>query len=346
MHIRKISLLCLLVLFIFGTVADARIVFSSRRDDGIKVIYVMDDDGSNQTLIREDGDRGLPAIPSWSPDGQLIAFEGILQGYGLYVMHPDGTNVRKLPTPKGHSVGRVSFSPDSKSLVFKMRAKIDGKHKHSVNVMNIETGEIKEISDVIAINCDLSPDGELIAFSKPGVVGQHNSSTIWVMGSEGQNPRKLIPPPLRGRFKGPRWSPDGKQLVYLYDDYAWERRPEVGAGVFLIYKAHRYLICDRNGKNIKQLRIRKDWRPIQIDWMDDGESVVFSAYTELPLDEPGPPPDQFPTANIYKYHIRSHTITRLTDHPGVDQTVDWISDDVLPVFPKGKKKVTWGKLKQ
>lgn len=345
MHLLKISLLCLLVLLTFGMVADAKIVFSSTRD-GIAGIYVMDDDGSNQTLIREDGDRWNPFPYCWSPDGQLIAFYGLHQGYGLYVMHLDGTNVRKLPIPKGHAFGRVSFSPDSKSLVFNMRVKIDGKYKYSVNVMNIETGEIKEITDVLAINCDLSPDSELIVFSKPGVVGQHNSSTIWVMGSEGQNPRELVPPPVRGRFKGPRWSPDGKQIVYLYDDYAWERRPEVGDATFLIYKEHRYLICDRNGKNIKQLRIPKDWRPIKIDWMDDGESVVFSAYVGLPLDEPGPPPDQYPPCNIYKYHIWTNTITRLTDHPGKDSSLDWISDDVLPVSPKGKKKVTLGTLKQ
>ena len=339
MHIRKISVHCLLLILIFGTFADAKIIFSSVRN-GIAGIYVMNDDGSNQTLLRE-GDRWRPYPERWSPDGHLIAFKG-LDAYP-YLMHPDGTNVRKLPITKA-SIGAMSFSPDSKSLVFNMRVEIDGKEKKTVNVLNIETGEIKKIADVAAIFCDWSPDGELIVFSRPGVVGDDKGSTIWIMGSDGHNPRKLLPPPVEGRFKAPRWSPDGKQIVYLYDHYVWEPRP--GFALALIYKAHRYLICDRNGKNVKQLRIPKEWRPLKIDWMDDGESVVFSAYTELPLNEQLPPRDQFPPANIYKYHIWTQTITRLTDHPGADDTLDWISDDVLPVSPQGKKKVTWGTLKQ
>ena len=342
MHTQKISLLCSLMLFIFGTFADARILFSSTRD-GIKGIYVMDDDGSNQTLIRIEGDRVFPSPHRWSPDGQQIAFQSIHQGYGIYLMHPDGTNIRKLSTPKGHSIGRISFSPDSTALVFGMWIQIDNKIRSSISVMNIATGKIKELAEVDGVNCDWSPDGELIAFTEPGVVGEHNRGTLWVMDADGGIPHKLLTPPARGRFKGPKWSPDGKQIVYLYDDYAWE---DLGnGGLTLIYKAHRYLICDRNGKNVKQLRIPKNWRAISIDWMDDGESVVFSTYAGMPLDEPVQP-DQIPPINIYKHHIRTQTTTRLTNHPGEDQTVDWISDDVLPVFPKDKKKVTWGTLKQ
>ena len=110
---------------------------------------------------------------------------------------------------------------------------------------------------------------------------------------------------------------------------------------------HRYIICNLNGENIKRLQIPKEWRPVNtIDWMDDGKSVVFSAYDGIPLNKPILRDFVFPPANIYKYHIETHVITQLTDHPGEDSTLDWISDDVLSVTPQGKKKVTWGKLKQ
>ena len=342
MQLQKISLFCLLVLLVFGTGTDAKILFSSKQN-GIKGIYVMDDDGNNQTLIREEGHHNYPGNANWSPDGRLIAFKGILNGYGAYVMHSDGTNVQKLPIFKAY-IGRMSFSPDSKSFVFDMRVEIDGKDKKTVNVVNIETGELKEIAEISAISCDWSPDGELIVFAEPGVVGNDKGGTIWVMGSDGHNPRQLMPPPVRGRYKGARWSPDGKQIAYLYDDYAWE--PRAKGGLSLVSKAHRYRICDRNGKNIKQLRIPKDWKPLAIDWMDDGESVVFNAYAGIPLNDPDWEPEQLPPCNIYKYHIWTGEITRLTDHPGLDITVDWISDDVLSVSPKDKKKVVWGKVKQ
>lgn len=338
MHLRKISMLCLLLL-LFSVVAEAKIVFSSMRD-GVTGVYVMDDDGSNQIPLIEEEDRVFPFPKCWSPDGKNIVFE---QRWGIYLMHPDGTNIRKLLGGKDY-IGRISFSPDSKSIIFDMRVEIDGKKKKSVNVLNIETGEMKEIADVVASFCNWSPDGKQIVYSEQGVIGE-GGGTLWIMGSDGHQPRKLLPRPLEGKFKDPRWSPDGKQIVFLHDQYVWE--PWEGhAGIAIVYKAHRYLICDRNGENIKQLRVPKDWRPLQIDWMDDGKSVVFNAYVGLPLNEPGPLPDQLPPCNIYKYHIPTGEITQLTDHPGRDGTLDWISDDVLPVSSVGKKNVTWGKIKQ
>jgi len=129
MNGQKVSLLCLLMLLLFDVVADAKIVFSSRRD-GVKGVYVMDDDGSNQTLLIEEGDRTFPHPSCWSPDGKQIAFEG---KWGEYLMHPDGTNIRKLNTPRV-PIGRMSFSPDSKSLVFNMRVEKNDKEIKTVNV--------------------------------------------------------------------------------------------------------------------------------------------------------------------------------------------------------------------
>lgn len=80
--------------------------------------------------------------------------------------------------------------------------------------------------------------------------------------------------------------------------------------------------------------------------MDDGESVVFSARAGMPIDEPFPRDFEFPPCYVYKYDIRTGEITQLTNDPGWDQTIDWISDDVLSVSPRGKKKVTWGAVKQ
>ncbi len=340
MFTKKVSLLCLLML-LFGTVVDAKIVFGSYRD-GVQGIYVMDDDGSNETLLLT-GDLWTTYPNCWAPDGQQILFKD--RNGDPALMRPDGTNIRKLGgLPDKAYIGRVSFSSDSKSIVFNMRVEIDGKEKKSVNVLNIETEQLKKIADVSATFCDWSPDGKQIVFSKPGVVGEDAGGALWIMGADGHRPRQLLPPPARGKFKAPRWSPDSTQIVYLHDEYVWEPRGEFG--LELIYKAHRYLICDRNGKNIKRLQIPKDWRPLQIDWMDDGKSVVFNAYVGLELNKPAPPPDEFPPANIYKYHIKTQEITQLTDHPGRDGTLDWISDDVLPVSPEGKMQTQWGAIKK
>ena len=69
----KVTLFSLLGLLLLSTVADAKIIFSSLRD-GVYSIHVMDDDGSNQTLITESEDL-RPVLPQWSPDGKQILFQ-------------------------------------------------------------------------------------------------------------------------------------------------------------------------------------------------------------------------------------------------------------------------------
>ncbi len=344
---QKIVSLCLLLLLL-STSAHAKIVFSSVRN-GVKGVYVMDDDGSNQTLLTED--KELQPYPScWSPDGKWIAFKRRVRRHkrpAIFLMNADGTNIRQLTEDDGSDIGRVSFSPDGKSIVFNRIVRIDNREKYSITVLNIETGKMKEIANINVSFCDWSPDGKHIIFSKPlEVAGGGN--TIWIMSADGHNPRPLVPVPLDGggvihRWKQ-RWSPDGKKIVFAQREYAWEKIP--GGGTALIDKAHRYMICDRNGENLRRLQVPKEWRPLGIDWMDDGKSVVFSAYVGIPLNEPILHGFVFPPANIYKYHIKTGEITQLTDHPGTDGVLDWISDDVLSVTPHGKKKVTWGALKK
>ena len=349
MCLRKISLLCLLLL-LFSTDASAAIVFSSIRE-GVKGIYVMDDDGSNVTLLTE-SEMLRPYPNCWSPDGKQIVFKRREKQNSrsvFFLMHSDGTNIRQLTENDGSSIGRASFSPDGKSIVFNRAFRVNDKWKFSITVLNIETGKMEAIADTMASSCDWSPDGKHIIFSKPVAIGG-GGGTIWIIGTEGhrkQHPRQLIPkaPPaeLVIHRSSPRWSPDGKQIVFIQREYTWEKIP--GVGTALIYKAHRYMICDRNGENIKRLQIPKEWRPMSIDWMDDGESIVFSTYVGIPLNFLPPRDFVFPPANIYKYHIRTGVRTQLTDHPGEDETLDWISDDVLSVTPIGKKKVRWGTLK-
>ncbi len=337
MNARKVILLCLLGLLV-STVAHTKITFSSRRD-GIEGVYVMDDDGGNQTPIRT-GDHQVPYPNCWSPDGKQILFKG--KFYHLYLMNADGTNVRKLIDNEG-SIHGSSFSPDGKFIVFSRSNENLNDWKIRTVVLNIETEEMEEISDFWGVQPDWSPDGKHIICSEPSTHGVHN--TIWIMDADGDNLRPLIPAAAAGgeftiHRSSPRWSPDGKQIVFLQKEY------KIAAGGELFFKAFRYRICNRNGGNIQPLHIPKDMEGMSVDWMDDGESIVFSAAGPFPLNQPLPDDFDWFTGNIYKYHIKTRVRTRLTNHPGHDETLDWISDDVLPVFPKAKKKVTWGTLKK
>ena len=346
---KVVGLLCLLGLLLLSSKVSAKIVFSSVRD-GVYSIHVMDDDGSNQTLLTE-SEAFRPALPQWSPDGKQILFQRRIRingNSGLFLMNTDGTNVRQLTENDGSHINGGRFSPDGKSIVFGRSIRRDDGWKVGIYVLNIKTGKMAQISDEWGIMCDWSPDGKHIVFARGQTIGKN--STIWIMGLDGRNPRPLIPNPVQqaGDFviyrSRPRWSPDGKQILFQQKEYKYVPIPNEGN--FPVFKAFRYIICDRNGENIKHLQIPKDWKGYGIGWLDDGKSIVFSARVGIPMDKPLLHGFVYPPCNIYKYHNRTHEITQLTHHPGTDGTLDWINDDVLSVSAVGKKKVTWGALKQ
>ena len=351
----RLSALCLMLLLI-GTAADAKIIFGSQQggeigkpSGGVRGIYVMDDDGSNLTLLIQDNlikhNWLKPVSPRWSPNGKHIVFAKFPRIYhapALFLMNADGTNIRQLTeTHKMDPILGASFSPDSTSIVFSRDAVVNKKLKSTITVMDLATTEMKIIADVYAVNCEWSPDGKHIVFDKPSAVGG-NGGTIWIMRADGHNIRPLIPahPPdktFTHRLK-PRWSPDGKQIAFLQREYTWHRA--------LTYHAHRYIICDHNGDNVRKLRIPKDFFAASLDWMDNGKSIVFTARAGMPLGEPVQPDFIWPPSYVYKYNLRTGEITQLTNDPGWDQIIDWIPDDVLPVTPKGKKLLSWGELKK
>ena len=331
-----------------STIASAKLVFNSKVD-GIVGIYVMDDDGDNITLLT---DVSYPALPRWSPDGKQIVFHKYVkindpsQRAHLFLMNSDGTNIRQLtPPPIDGWDSQASFSPDGKSVVFRRYDRNGDDPKHSINVVDIASGYVKQISGLKVQNPFFSPNGREILCSsiEKAAVGGGN---FLIMSSNGKNVRKLLKPLVQNAGVAvsreiARWSPDGKQIVYT--EYHFSIK-QIGNTIHQIPKGFFYTICNRNGQTVKRLKIPKNLRPQGIDWMDDGKSIVFSAWAAK-LNVLNEGIDDLPW-HTYKYNILSEETTQLTDHHVQNFRVDWISDDVLPVTALGKKKVTWGALKR
>ena len=334
-----VSTLCLSLLI--TTAATAKIVFATRHE-GVKSIYVMEDDGTGVTPPLTTAT--YLTAPRWSPDGKQIVFSRPVHPKdwsrrNIVVINADGTNVRPLTAPLQHgNDAHPSFLPDGKSILFTRYQRIDDKLQYCVCIIDLETGKIKKISELDASFPDMSPDGKHIVFSPIPILGK-TGGNLWIMGTNGHNPRELLPPPkgelLIDRVYA-RWSPNGKQILY----YEYESTYDAAKG--FIPHAHRYFIYYLTTGQLRPLRIPKTYRSSGGDWMDDGKSIVFSA-VEVKLKEPVD--GVLHPYHLYKYQIATGEITRLTAQPWVNPSLDWISDDLFPVSPKGKQPTQWGKLK-
>jgi Tol biopolymer transport system component len=66
----------------------------------------MNPDGTNPQRLTENGSN--EGLPTWSPDGQTIAYVSDQGGvWAVWAMNPDGSNQRKLFNMKGSPDGLV-----------------------------------------------------------------------------------------------------------------------------------------------------------------------------------------------------------------------------------------------
>ena len=88
---------------------------------GNSEIYVMDADGSNQVNLTNN--PATDSIPSWSPDGSMIAFHADRSQPGepeIFVMDADGSNQTGLTNNTASDVAS-SWSPDGSKIAFTSR---------------------------------------------------------------------------------------------------------------------------------------------------------------------------------------------------------------------------------
>jgi len=208
------------------------IVFVSTRAAGFANLWILDLASRSQHALTTG--EGGDFRPAWSPDGQWIAFSSDrdsdlpnakgrwerLHVAGIYLIHPDGTGLKRLTAKDENFCGSPKWSADSKSLIaycmkgqdtWENRAGNDPTEDRLERI-DIATGDVKAV--------EAGPGLKEAPFPLSGDTGflRRDGASQGISYASGK------PGPRGKDIRVPSWSPDGKQVVY--SRFITDRRPD------------------------------------------------------------------------------------------------------------------------
>ncbi len=339
----KITIFFLMVSnLILTDISHAIIVFRDSHT-GQSEIYIMDDNGKN---VRQLTHTPLSEyMPRFSPDGRHIVFVRNLgpvaeprqfQQFDIFIIDVDGNNERRLTFHlKGDAV--PTWSPDGQHIAF------DSSRSGwpEIHILEIGSGNIRQLTknnpnEEYSSNPSWSPDGQHIVHEQVIAGGGRH---IYITDIDGKNTRPFLKgdqPHLVGDTViskyAPRWSPDGKNVLY----YESHKRYENARVVRL---ANHLIVVNKIGENPKKLRIPKSWWLYSASWARGGTHILFAGERE------GFQNEGKRNYEIYRYRLSDGKITQITDTPHKEYDPHWVPG-TLSVSPVGKLNVQWGEIKE
>jgi TolB protein len=231
--------------------SNGKIAFQSDDGDNSE-IWVMNADGSGETRLTL-GTHDFE--PSWSPDGQRIAFHSFRDADAaeIYVMNADGSSPTRLTDDPANDAD-VSWSPDG-SLIFQS----DRSGDYELYTMASDGTDVEALTNNSSNETEASwsPDGTRIAFESDRDDGAE--SEIYVMNATGGGQTRIT---NGGEEYDPEWSPSGDRIVFHSE------RDEDG-------ELHLF-VMDPDGSDETRLT-NGTWRDSSVAWSPDGTTLIFSS---------------------------------------------------------------------
>lgn len=257
-----------------GGAEGSRIAFTRTNADfeGLS-LWTARADGGDQRRIRD----GVGSFPDWSPDRQRLLFDFTDEdgNQQLATVRADGSRFRQLTDVPGISEAG-DYSPDGRTIVFdrSLQALDDPEFHTSLWVMKSDGSRARPLfgpsSKTFDVEPAYSPDGSKIAFARlivqpPDVP---YTAALFVADADGSYLRQLTP--YRHVIEHPKWSPDGRRIVFNIEnpensddplEGIWEVRVKGGPA--------RHLLPATGGLH--------GFKP---DYSPDGQRILFGCFVQ------------------------------------------------------------------
>lgn len=210
-----------------------RVVFVSTRGGGTADLWTLDLETKKAKALTSG--PGGDFRPAWSPDGQWIAFSSDrasslpfahgrwehLQLADLYIVHPDGSALKRLTSPGGFC-GSPKWTADSRRVVaYCMTAEqtLDNRrpapeHPEDTRIVavDIKTGAMSELGAGPGVKFNPSMlAGDIVAYIRRDGNGR---GIYYSNGQKGP----------AGEIRAASWSPDGTHVVF-HKKVTFQRKP-------------------------------------------------------------------------------------------------------------------------
>jgi Tol biopolymer transport system component len=201
---------------------DGRIAYMVKDGAGHWQVWVANSDLSGAKKLTHGRSAGGWAV--WSPNGKRLAFQSEFQrgranrtpkrSTNLFLMNPDGSDVKRLTRSKGVS-GDAAWSPSGRLIAFDSD-RGSRKRFSAIYVMNANGRKLRRITSPRHPFSDykprFSPDGTHLVFNRARGTAAFGPAALFTVRLDGRGLRQLTPYSLHADDSD--WSPDGSQIVF------------------------------------------------------------------------------------------------------------------------------------